>query len=436
MESKNKIGILGAIGIIAGNMIGPGIALLPTSFATIGSVTLLSWLITLVGILALAYVFCYLGLVDPQKGGPVTYAKKLSPILGFQTGILYWLAHWVGNLAVAVAGVEYLSIFYPPLTDPLIGGIATILVVWIFTCVNFFGTVKVAKIVTITVLLMLIPVVGVAIFGWGHFSDKQFYLNWNVSNMKNSQAIFSGIILAIWSFIGIETVSVGAHLVKRPRHTIPFATIIGTSLAAIAYILSTTAMFGMFSASQIAQTGAPFSLAFAAIVGNWAESIVSFVIAFSCLASLASWMMIVSQASAVAASHNTLPSIFAKMSEKNKIPIYGLIINASLMTLLMIILMIFGYVKKQGVSTVFFEIVSMSVVLTLFPYIYSSIFMIKVVGITKRSIFHFIISLFAIALCFIAFAGAKEFRLVITLIVAFTCFILYALNKSKKFEKG
>ena len=73
----------------------------------------------------MGYVFSRLGLLVPKTGGPVVYAASLSPILGFQTGILYWLANWVGNLAVAITGIEYLSFFYPALSTPVIGGIAT-----------------------------------------------------------------------------------------------------------------------------------------------------------------------------------------------------------------------------------------------------------------------------------------------------------------------
>ncbi|MDI8800042.1 hypothetical protein MJM59_33320, partial [Salmonella enterica subsp. enterica serovar Montevideo] len=42
------------------------------------------------------------------------------PFLGYQTNVLYWLACWIGNIAMVVIGVGYLSYFFPILKDPLV----------------------------------------------------------------------------------------------------------------------------------------------------------------------------------------------------------------------------------------------------------------------------------------------------------------------------
>jgi len=433
--SKKQVGIIGASAIVAGNIMGAGISLLPASLAAIGSITIISWFITFIGILALAYVFSHLGLIDPQTGGPVMYAKKLSPILGYQTGLLYWLANWIGNLAIAITGVEYLSVFYHPLTDPIIGGLVTIAFVWLFTILNFYGADKIVKIVSITVFLLLIPVIGTALFGWFHFSANQFIINWNVSQFSSIKAIFLGIILAIWSFIGIESASVSAGVVKKPNITIPLATMTGTCLAAIAYIASTTVISGMFPAKVIASSGAPFAIAFGAIVGKWVQPYVLIFTAVACLASLGSWMMILGQAGMAAANNHTLPKIFGLLSKNHKIPAAGITINSILMTLLMIGLMIISYIKKESATSIFGEIISIAVLLTLLPYLYSSIYMLRIEKLNKKNALSFIASIVACILCFIAFAGAQNLKLILILIVSLFCFILYAIKQSKFMKK-
>ena len=90
MNSPKKIGLMACTGIVAGNMMGSDIALLPSNLASIGSVALFGWAIALVGALALAYVFARLSTVNPQSGGPVAYAGEVSPAFGFQTGVLYY----------------------------------------------------------------------------------------------------------------------------------------------------------------------------------------------------------------------------------------------------------------------------------------------------------------------------------------------------------
>ncbi|NGX48859.1 MAG: putative cadaverine/lysine antiporter [Candidatus Anoxychlamydiales bacterium] len=429
---KKKIGLIGAIAIVAGNMMGSGIALLPSSLASIGSITIISWTISLFGVLSLAFVFARLGLKDPKQGGPVAYARKLSPILGFQTELLYWGANWIGNLAIAITGVEYLSVFYHPLTDPIIGGIATIIFLWIFTIINFFGADKIAKIVSVTVLLLLIPVIGTAVFGWFHFSSEIFISNWNVSSMSSSRAIFSGILLAIWAFIGVESASVSANLVENPKRTIPLATLIGTGIAALAYIASTTAISGMFPANEMVKSGAPFAVSFAAITGNWIKPFVSAFTAVACLASLGSWMMLVGQAGIAAAKRGTLPPIFGRINEKRGVPIAGLIINSILMSILMILIMIISYLGKKNTIEVFNFIISIAVLLTLFPYLYSCLQLIKLDGIRTKLFISFISAILACILIFIALAGAEKQEMVGALIVSLICFILYAIKQSKK----
>ncbi|MGU3842519.1 cadaverine/lysine antiporter, partial [Vibrio diabolicus] len=53
-SNTKKIGLIACTGVVAGNMMGSGIALLPSSLASVGSVSIFSWLICLIGALSLA----------------------------------------------------------------------------------------------------------------------------------------------------------------------------------------------------------------------------------------------------------------------------------------------------------------------------------------------------------------------------------------------
>jgi cadaverine:lysine antiporter len=427
MHTIKKIGLLTAIGVVAGNMMGSGIALLPANMAAIGSITTISWAIAFIGSLALAYVFARLGLVDPKQGGLVAYAGQVSPILGFQTGIMYWSANWIGNLAIAVTGISYLSVFFPILKHTIPSGLAVIGCVWIFTFINFWGADKVAKIVSVSVLLLLIPVVGTALLGWNHFSSQTFVSNWNVAHLPVSKAIFSGILLAIWSFIGVESASVGADLVNNPKRIVPLATLIGTAIAALVYIGSTTVISGMFPASVVAHSDAPFALSFGAILGGWVKPFVSAFTAVACLASLGSWMMLVGQAGVAAAKRGTLPKIFG-IENKKGVPVEGLIINSVLMTLLMLLVMFGGKTSND----MFGELITVAALFTILPYFYSTVELIRIDGVSRKSIVHFIIAIIGAIFCFMVLIGAAFSTLIATLLVSLTCFILYAIKNREK----
>ncbi|CAH2873699.1 hypothetical protein SEN049275_38640 [Salmonella enterica subsp. enterica serovar Typhimurium] len=126
MSSVKKIGLFACTGVVAGNMMGSGIALLPANLASIGGIAIWGWVISIIGAMSLAYVYARLATKNPQQGGPIAYAGEISPAFGFQTGVLYYHANWIGNLAIGITAVSYLSTFFPALNNPIPAGIACI----------------------------------------------------------------------------------------------------------------------------------------------------------------------------------------------------------------------------------------------------------------------------------------------------------------------
>jgi len=422
-DSAKKIGIVGASAIVAGNMMGSGVAMLPASLAAIGSISVFGWLIAGVGALALAMVFARLGTEDPQEGGPIAYAGQVAPILGYQAGVLYFNANWIGNLAIAITGVDYLSVFLPVLTRPVPAGIACIAMIWLFTGLNLLGAKWIGRLVTVGVALLLVPVIATGTYGWAFFQGSQFTANWNVGHASASSAVMAAVLLCVWSFIGVESASVNAGVVKDPKRTIPLSTMIGLGIAGIVYTLSCTAISGMFPAGVMASSGAPFATAAGKMFGPWAPGVVSAVTAFACLASLGSWMMLVSQAGARAAKDGTIPAVFGRTNAKG-IPAAGLLMTAVFMTGLMVLLM----VVSRGGSTqeVFGHLASIAVLLTLPPYLYSALNLLRLHGFRDRKAFvQVAASLVASAFCFIALAGAERAYLAAAMVAMLAVFIFY-----------
>ncbi|MGC5215625.1 cadaverine/lysine antiporter, partial [Klebsiella pneumoniae] len=88
---------------------------------------------------------------------------------------------WIGNLAIGITAVSYLSTFFPVLNDPVPAGIACIAIVWVFTFVNMLGGTWVSRLTTIGLVLVLIPVVMTAIVGWHWFDAATYAANWNTA---------------------------------------------------------------------------------------------------------------------------------------------------------------------------------------------------------------------------------------------------------------
>ncbi len=423
MSSAKKIGLLACTGVVAGNMMGSGIALLPANLAKIGAISIFGWVISIIGAMSLAYVYARLATKNPQEGGPIAYAGELSPAFGFQTGVLYYHANWIGNLAIGITAVSYLSTFFPILNDPIPAGIACIAIVWIFTFVNLLGGSWVSRLTSIGLILVLIPVVLTAILGWHWFDVATYKANWNTAGTTDSRAIINSVLLCLWAFVGVESAAVSTGMVDNPKRTVPLATMMGTALAGIVYVAATQVIAGMYPASQMAASGAPFAISASTMFGSWAAPLVSAFTAFACLTSLGSWMMLVGQAGARSAHDGNFPKIYGE-KDKNGVPKKGLILASCKMTVLMLLL---TFVSSNGgkASDLFGELTGIAVLLTMLPYFYSCVDLVRFEGITLRNLASLICSFFGCCFCFIALIGAGSIELTGTFIVSLIILMFY-----------
>jgi arginine:agmatine antiporter len=247
-----KMSLAQATMLVAGNMIGTGIFLLPVNLAHVGSISVYGWLIATAGAAALGLVFARLGQVNPQQGGPYAYARDfLGPFAGFQTNYIYWFGNWVGNIAIAVAAVGYLAELVPNIDAPPASTVVTALVIWVLTFANILGPRVVGALEAWTMALALIPIVAVALLGWWWFDPAVFKSSWNVSGDSDWSAISRAASMVLWAYMGIESAAVSAGVIENPSRNIPLATMMGLVLAAVVYMLSSTVIMGIIPAAQL-----------------------------------------------------------------------------------------------------------------------------------------------------------------------------------------
>lgn len=102
-NNHKKIGLFGATCVVAGNMIGSGVFMLPASLAAVSSpgTTLMAWLVTGMGAIFMALSFARLGSKIPKTGGPYEFGKlAFGDFIGFLNAWLYWSATWISNAAL------------------------------------------------------------------------------------------------------------------------------------------------------------------------------------------------------------------------------------------------------------------------------------------------------------------------------------------------
>jgi basic amino acid/polyamine antiporter, APA family len=370
-ESKSVIprtlGLWTLIALVAGNMIGSGIFLLPSSLAAIGTIGIVAWIMTAIGTLFLALVFIRLSELFPRTGGPYIYCHEAyGEFIGFQVAYNYWIALWVGNAAIAVTFVGYMSAFFPALTaSPSLTFFMTVGVVWLITLVNIIGIKQASEVAVVTTLLKLIPLVLIAAFGL-FYVKAEHLMQFNVSGKPAFSALTAAATLTLWSFIGFESATVPADNVINPRKNIPRATIIGTLIAAVVYIFTTTCVMGVVPIDELAKSSSPFAAAAMLMFGPWAKWLVAAAGAIACFGTLNGWIMLQGQVPLAAARDGLFPHIFTKLTRSGT-PIVGLVFSSILITILLAL--------QYGGTTVelYTRIITLAVLATLIPYIFTSV---------------------------------------------------------------
>jgi len=364
--------LLQATMLVAGNMIGTGVFLLPVNLASVGAISVFGWVVATAGAAALGLVFAKLGELDPQEGGPYAYARDfLGPYVGFQTNYIYWFGNWIGNIAIAVAAVGYLAEFFPSISEPPASVLATAAVIWILTFANILGPRVVGALETWTMSLALIPILAIAFLGWIWFDSETFRASWNVSGGSDAHAISRAASMALWAYMGIESAAVSAGVIENPKRNIPLATLIGLGLSAVVYILSSTVIMGLLPNEELQRSHAPFAEAARIAIGAPGVVVVAACAVLKSVGSLGGWMLLVGQSAKAAADDGMFPQIFGRLN-RHGVPGPGLVIVGVLMTIVLFATM------SPTIADQFSRIIDLAVILIVIPYIYSAVAMVKV----------------------------------------------------------
>jgi putrescine:ornithine antiporter len=320
---------------VAVNMMGSGIIMLPTNMAQVGAISLLSWLVTAAGSMAIAYGFAQAGVFNQRAGGLAAYAEDAHGKSGyFQVFFLYLLSLAIANVAVATAAVGYLAAFFPSLSStPVATCIAVIALLWLTTVANFGGPGLTGRIGTVTVWGVIAPVGLISVVGWFWFEPDTFSAAWNPHGLSIAEGTGSSIALTLWAFLGMESAAQNSAAVENPKRDVPLACMLGTLGAAVIYVLSTTVIQGIVPNAELARATAPFGVAYAQMFHPSVGRIVMALAVMACIGSLLGWQFTLAQTAKAAADQHMLPSLFSTVNSMNA-PVAGMVVMGAILSLL------------------------------------------------------------------------------------------------------
>ena len=364
MQAPKKMSLMQLTFIVAVNMMGSGIIMLPTNMAKVGAISLLSWIVTALGSMAIAYGFAQAGLFNQREGGMSAYAEDAYGKSGyFNVFYLYFLSLAIGNVAIAISAVGYLATFFPSLSaTPIATCVSVIALLWITTVANFGGPSITGRIGSVTVWGVILPVGMLSVIGWFWFKPDTFAAAWNPQGMSLAQGMGSSIALTLWAFLGMESAAQNSAAVENPKRNVPLACMFGTLGAAVIYILSTTVIQGIVPNADLAKSTGPFGLAYEQMFNPTIGSIIMGLAVIACLGSLLGWQFTIAQTAKSAADERMFPALFSKVNRMGA-PITGMIVMGVVQSLLALSTI------SPTLSEQFSALVNLAVVTNVVPYI-------------------------------------------------------------------
>lgn len=303
-KSANKIGVVQLTIITIVNMMGSGIIMLPTQLAQVGTISILSWLVTAAGSTALAYAFAKCGMFSKKSGGMGGYAEYAFGRSGnFMANYTYAVSLLIANVAIAISAVGYAAVLLEVNLSPMAICLATIGVLWLATVANFGGARITGRVSSVTVWGIILPVIGVSLIGWFWFDIDLYKGAWNPHDMPFFKALGGSIAMTLWAFLGLESACANSETVDNPEKNVPIAVMGGTLGAALIYIVSTNVIAGIVPNADLANSNAPFGLAFAQMFNPVVGKIVMACAIISCTGSLLGWQFTIAQVFKIGRAH-------------------------------------------------------------------------------------------------------------------------------------
>lgn len=365
MATIKKMSVMQLTMLTAVNMLGSGIVLLPSKLAEVGAISILSWLVTATGSLALAYAFARCGMLSRNSGGMGGYAEYTFGKAGnYLTNYTYGLSLLIANVAIGITAVGYIAELFHLSLTALQVGLMTIALLWLTTIANFGGARITGRIGNVTVWGVILPVLLVSTIGWFWFDPATYAAGWNPHGKSLFEAAGASVAITLWAFLGLESACANSDAVENPERNVPIAVLGGTIGAAVIYITSTNVIAGIIDNAELVKSTGPFGLVFAHMFTPAVGNLVMALMVIACIGSLLGWQFTIAQVFKSSADTGYFVKIFA-LANKAGTPIVGMLVLLACQTALALLTI------SPDLSKQFDTLVNLAVVTNLVPYILS-----------------------------------------------------------------
>lgn len=329
-----KLGLFAAIALVMGNMIGSGVFLLPASLAPFGWNAVFAWVIVTAGTLVLAWVLAGLTKAFPEARDPagfVTQAFGETP--AFLVSWAYWVSVWTAVVSISVAAISYLSSFVPAIgSTEFAPALCAVALVWIMTLINLRGVHSAGNFQILTVLLKVVPLIGVIVLAAIAFGNGSAEIRPFAMREINGVDLRGAAALTFFALLGFECASMAAARVENPDVNVPRATMWGTALTGLLYLLVCSAIALMLPEAVAAGSPAPFATFVERYWGGGPATLIALFAIISCVGAVNGWVLMQGEIPRAMAERRTLPGWFGETGA-NGTPVRALLVSSVIATI-------------------------------------------------------------------------------------------------------
>lgn len=366
METKKKFSLFSAIlSVICVVFVAEAAA----PVAAIGNSQFFWWIFLLIAfLLPYGLISSELGTTYIGDGGIYDWVTKaFGHRWGSRVSWYYWINYplWLASLAVMCPSLLTLMFGFELSTTVSI--LVELAFIWIVVWISFYPISDSVWILNGAAVIKMF--LAVTVFGLGIYvaSTRGVANEITAGSLLPSFNLdsLSYISVIIFNLLGFEVICTYADDMENPKKQIPQAIIAAGIVIAAIYILSAFGIGVAIPTDQIS-TSSGMMDSLQLLTGSessWFITLMAFLFLLTLFGNMISWSFGVNSTACYAAENGDMPSIFAKRSQKNDMPIGTALMNGIVAT---IIVVIAPFLPNQDLFWAFF---SLNLVMLLLSYV-------------------------------------------------------------------
>jgi len=339
MTTNNaKIGRWQGAGLLATTLLGTGVFILPQMTINIaGNNAMIAWLLLTIAIIPITLVFGRLAATLPHAGGPAHFVEQAyGAVAGRTIGLIFLFVVPLGAPAAILLTFQFVE----PLIElsqmgQLIAQLSVLLLLFVLNYRGIQVSAKLQFMLTLAIILVVVMLFGVAGIESNNMTVlRQFSLN------DNLIMVAAGI--ALWSFLGVETMTHLSGEFQNPKKDLLPAMLIGTVIVGIVYLACTALLLLVPTDASLSMVGV-----FNQLIGGYGAQIIGILGLAGGLASVNVYTASVARLTWSFSQDGVLPSYFSKVNAHH-VPVRAL----SIILLAMAIVLIITFITQQNLEDI------------------------------------------------------------------------------------